>query len=159
MPTTPNIAFERPLFMSDRMRANWSTMRHMIISPERLEAAYHLVQADPQVKQLKLTDADAKALADLYNKVVTNGDSRQDFIKDPAKIAAKYHVTLSAVALDQLRKAGAIKAVHDTLHPGGGTNESPVEVVAVAIIVLVLARPTDQLDHQIVVNSAGAIRI
>jgi len=94
----------------------------------------------------KVRSGDAKHALEIYNKIVADGRHVKDFAANPATTAEKLGLKLSASEVAQ---------VQAVLGKGGAVSDT-VDLVAVAIIVLVLARVP---DYEIVVDTAGMIKV
>ena len=114
-----------------------------IKSQQELDATFNRVTAAAK----KQRSADASHALDVYNKVVADGRFVKEFATDPGGAAGKLGLKLSASQIDRIQEATRVSA--------GGTVSDTVEVVAVAIIVLVLA---DVPDREIVIDTAGVIK-
>jgi len=103
-----------------------------------------------------VNEADAQQVLDLYNKTVTDGRYLGDLMTDPAGVAAKLGVPLSATAEAAIKRVGSIQALHTAAEE---TRLAPLIVVIVVIaivIVIVFGPPRDQA---VVVDSSGIVKI
>jgi len=114
-----------------------------IKSQEELDKVFARVQAAAR----KQRSADALHALEVYNKVVADGHHIKEFMSEPARVAEKLGLKLSPP------EAARITAAHGLT---GGEVADTVELVAVAIIVLVLA---DVPDRELVIDTAGIIKV
>jgi hypothetical protein len=150
------IAFEQPLFQSERIAGDWKQMRSQITSATQLEVAYKAVEPEVSALRLNLNDADAQQLLELYNKTVTDGRYLRDLIGDPAGVAAKLNVSLSASAAEAMKRIGTMRALQTALEEGGKiTPYLFVAVVVIAIVVVIAFGP----GGSVVVDSSGIVKI
>jgi hypothetical protein len=96
----------------------------------------------------KARSADASHALSVYNKIVADGRNVKAFAKDPGATAEKLGLKLSASEVSQIRAVQGLGS--------GGAAADTVELVAVAIIVLVLAVVP---DRELVVDTAGVIKV
>lgn len=132
-------------------------MNALVTSKAQLQADYTALQQQAASANLNLSPADAQQALDLYNATVTDGRYLKDLMTDPAGVANKLSLPLSATAAQQIKTVGSMQA----FQPGGTalSAQSPVEVVCVAIIVLILARPVGVAPTQVVVDSSGVVKV
>ncbi len=115
-----------------------------IKSQEELDRIFNRAEAAAK----KQRSADAQHAVQVYNKVIADGRHVKDFARDPAGTAQKLGLNLSAAQASQIQAVAHGAA--------GGAAADTVELVAVAIIVLVLA---DVPDRELVIDTAGAIKV
>jgi hypothetical protein len=115
-----------------------------IKSQEELDRVFNRVQAAAH----KQRSADAQHALDVYNKVVADGKHVKEFASNPASAADKLGLKLTPAQVSRIQAATSVA--------GGGAAADTVELVAVAIIVLVLA---DVPDRELVIDTAGVIKV
>ncbi len=116
-------------------------------SQDELNTVFATVSA-AATKQLS---ADASQALAVYNKVVADGRFVKQFATDPGGAAQKLGLKLSPAQAGRIQEVAGISAKGGK----GGVLADDVELVAVAIIVLVLA---DVPDRDIVVDTTGIIK-
>lgn len=144
-PNTPQIVFQQPLFGH-----NLDQLHKVIASPQNLATRVNAATAAAQKANLAFPQAVGDEALALYNATVTDGRYIQDFKTDPAGVAAKLGLPISQATVDAIKEVSSLGPVRT---PGGAAEIS--DVVAAAIIVLVLAVSPDQ---ELVVDSSGLLK-
>lgn len=116
-----------------------------IKSQQELDRIFETVTAAARKKR----SAEARHALEVYNKVVADGRFVKEFATDPGGAAQNLGLKLSPLQIEQIQEAGRVSG-------GGGVAADTVELVAVAIIVLVLAGVP---ESEIVIDSTGMIKV
>lgn len=153
----PNIVFEQPLFQNERIAADWKHMRSQITSATQLEAAYRVIAPEVAALRLRLSEGDAQQLLALYNKTVTDGRYLRDLMTDPAGVAAKLGVPLSAAAGAAIKRVGTIQALQTAT--GEATAATAIVAVVVIAVVIVIVFGPKRPRKQLVVDSSGIVKM
>ena len=123
-----------------------------LLSHDKLSKLLTKTHAEATEKKLAVNNNDADQAAAVYNAVVKDGRYIKEFQTDPAGTATKLHLELTASA------ANAVKQGVSLAHAGGGGPVSDtVDVICVAIIVIVLAKPGEQ-GQNILVDRSGMLK-
>jgi hypothetical protein len=152
----PDLVFEQPLFQSERIAAGWERMRAQITSATQLEAAYKIVAPEIEGLRMELEDADVQQVLDLYNMTVTDGRYLRDLMTDPAGVAEKLRVPLSAAAEAAIKQVGNTRAIQTM----DREQAAPVvvAVVVVAVVVVIVFGPKEP-RRRTVVDSSGIVKM
>jgi hypothetical protein len=136
-----------------------SPRRKGALQPQQLQDAIALTKSTFARAGITPTRAERRQIVALYNKCVTDGRFIGDLAKNPRVVARKLRVQLSESAADQLIRAG--EALSPSIERAPGEADG-VELVAVAIIVLVLAAsPTTagRPAESVIVDSSGLVKL
>lgn len=155
-PNAPNVAFEQPLFQSDRIAGDWDDMRSQITSVTQLEAAYRAIEPDLLADRPQLSEEEARQVVELYNQAVVDGRYIADLMVDPAGVASRLGLPLSATAEEAIVRAGqlpAVRAQREAVVPLVGT------VAIVGIVVLGVVLVVDPVTKKAVVDSSGIVKL
>jgi hypothetical protein len=148
-----NIHLVQPLFPAEHLGANLAAAKKVITSPNLLAAAVKISADEAKTANFTVSQPDATEALKVYNAVIADGRFIKEFNSDPAKVAQKLNMQLSAGAVAAIKTAATFKG---STFGSGGTAEFPTEVVCVTIIVLVLARAP---QGDILVDRSGVIKI
>ncbi|GAB7549948.1 hypothetical protein [Cupriavidus sp. 8B] len=146
-PTTPNVSVEQHLFPHDHLGANFANLHKLITSPSKLAAAVKLASDEAHAANFTVAKPVADEALKVYNAVIADGRFINDFKSDPDGVAKKLNLTLSPAAVQAVKTASGFR---------GAAASDGVELVAVAVIVLVLAHNPNQ---RVVVDQSGALKL
>jgi len=152
-----NIAFQQPLFLDERIAADWQDMHFQITSATQLEAAYRAVEPEVAALDVRLTEADARQVVDLYNAAVVDGRFLKDVMARPGWVAEQLDLPLSDDAETAIQQAGELPAVQiakRAVVPFVGV----VAVVAVPVIVVVIIIDP-HIKEPVVVDASGVLKL
>ena len=143
----PKVFIEQPVFPHAHLGDHFDNIHNVINSPNKIAAAVKLGSDAAKHAHFSVPKAVADEATAFYNKVVTDGRFIKDFKKDPKGVAAKLNVQLSPAAASAIETVAKFKGVNA---------DNGTELVAVAVIVLVLAFSPDQ---EVIVDRSGMIKL
>lgn len=150
----PNINFVQPVGISQAKATG-----KFIPSASALDRAVSMAQMDAKTKGFKANPASAKEIQTFYNAAVKDGRYLRDLGTDPAGVAQKIGVQLSASAATEIQNAARLHGASTTVIGGhGGEKADWVEVVCVAVVVVLCAAPAPGAA-EILIDRSGMIKI
>jgi BioD-like phosphotransacetylase family protein len=152
MPTDlKNVIFQAPLFHADNLAENMNIANKFITSSTQLAAAVRLAKKDADAANFSTTPAISAEVTDVYNAVISDGRYIKDFSIDPGGVAVKLGKNLSAPSIAAVKAAGKFRGADP------GVAASSVEVVCVAVIVVLCAKPS--AGAEVIVDSSGQLKL
>lgn len=152
----PNIGFTHNLFAVDHLSANFDKLNKVISEPQKLAAAIKVASADAEKSNINLSQDDATGLMTAYNAVVKDGRFIKQFETDPQGAAQKLNLKISDNATKAVQNAAKFSAVKQL--GGGNPAADTVDVICVAVIVVLCAKPTFG-DQQVVIDQSGMLKV
>jgi hypothetical protein len=148
-----DIAFHHPIGTSRLAVAG-----PVIPSGSVLDHAVTSAQLDAQHRQFTVSAANSKEIVALYNATVKDGRFIRQFGSNPAQVAAKLNLSLSANAAAEITKASQLAGAHVPVRPGGGAGPiSSVTVVCIAVVVVLCADTGP--NSRVIVDRSGMVKI
>ncbi|HEY5369161.1 MAG TPA: hypothetical protein VIJ75_09230 [Hanamia sp.] len=151
----PNIGFTHNLFNVDHLSTNFDKLNTVISAPEKLAAGIKLASVDAAKFGIDLSKDDANSLMTAYNAVVKDGRYIKQFESDPKGAAKKLNLNISDSAAKAVQTAVKFNGVRQL---GGGAAADTVDVICVAVIVVLCAKPTFG-DQQVIIDQSGMLKV
>ena len=132
-----------------------STMSKGILTQSKIQNDLKIAANTAKTSNFKVSKADTAAITKFYNAVVHDGRFIKELSTNPQDVANKLKIKLSSSAIKNLQSAIAIAASGH-----GGTVSDDVELVAVAVIVVIICLdvPENVANTHIIMDESGILK-
>lgn len=151
MPITfPKVSFAQQIHLDAA-----STMSKGILTQSKIQNDLKIAANTVKTSNLKVSKADAEAIAKFYNAVVLDGRFIKELSTNPQDVANKLKIKLSPSAIKNFQSAIAIAASGH-----GGTVSTDVELVAVAVIVVIICLDVAEnvANTHVIMDESGILK-